>query len=116
MNVSPVPLNRTSPSIQLQQLVQHSEAMLAAAEQNDWDAVADIEQKRHTLMPQFFDGTSDKSLPPEELRRGLLALKEMEDALVAKAMEAQAQIAHELQGLGNTRRAVSAYIDQPSAC
>ncbi len=113
---APIPLNKETPAQQLEQLVRYSEAMLAAAAQNDWDAVADIEQKRHTLMPQLFDGRRDRSLPQEVLRQGLLALKEMEDALVARATAARADIASELQGLGNTRRAMSAYTAQPGAC
>ncbi|HGX91980.1 MAG TPA: flagellar protein FliT [Candidatus Tenderia sp.] len=112
-SAAPIPLNRTSPAEQLKQLVRYSEAMLQAAEQDDWDTVADIEQKRHTFMPQFFDGHSDRSLPEETLRRGLVALKNMEDELVARATQARADVASELQGLGNTRRAVNAYTGQP---
>ena len=86
-----------------------SREMLAAAEAERWEDLAELEQRRRPLVHEAFDETPEE---PEAARAVAAAIQEIMaiDQRVAElAGQARDSIAGELRGLSKGRQAARAY-------
>jgi len=94
---------------ELDVLIDYSTRMLAAAKQNEWGEVVQIEEKRRVAMERFFGDEKSGALPPELLRSALQQLQMLETELVQLGMAAKDAMAQDINTAKTSHQAVTAY-------
>lgn len=91
----------------LKQAYQHTEAMLQAAQNAQWNEVAEQHQKRETLFQSAFPITNASETEVAKLITEKILKLNQEIELLCK--QARQQVQTELTGLHHNKKAVSAY-------
>ncbi len=93
---------------QLQDIVRHSETLLALAETGDWPAVESLEVERRAALQSFFSSPTPTHEAPQ-IAAAIKALSSMNERLVELVRGARDGQAGDLRTLGQGRRAINAY-------
>ena len=96
----------------LKQALQLSEAMLHAAEAQDWENLALKEQQRRALFDEAFADTRGHQYP-QEISTSIQRILDIDKSIIELSRAGQQQLADKLRGFGRGRIAKSAYLNQP---
>lgn len=98
----------TVPSPRTEKLLVLTQAMLAAAEQRDWDRLAELEAERSRLVAACFD-PSHSSVDANAMVGCIRRMLDLDRQVIAIAEDGLRDIADELAGIERGRRARRAY-------
>ncbi len=84
-----------------------TDALLVAAQADDWERVADLEARRRPLLQTYFGSLPEPDAVPARCQAQWLL--DVEDRLMDLARRRRDWLGRELQRLGQARAAVMAY-------
>lgn len=89
-----------------------SRRMVAAAEQEDWQALVDLEASRRPAIRDFFNQFNVAEQAGHDMAHQLRQLKALDDKILGIAQEARQNIAASLHKLAAAQRAAFEYETQ----
>jgi len=99
-------------SADLQQLISiiaDTKKLIDLAENNEWDAVVELENRRGTAIKKLFD--SKPNIEPLKLAEGIRFILDKNEILTKYSLSQRDSIRMEMSTVGRAHKAINAYLE-----